>query len=40
MRELLRLGADVEVVAPAELRRAMADTIGALARAYGLTGPV
>ncbi|MFJ2592452.1 helix-turn-helix transcriptional regulator [Streptomyces erythrochromogenes] len=36
--ELLRLGADVEVVAPAELRRAMADTVGALARAYGVTG--
>ncbi|MFD6230260.1 helix-turn-helix transcriptional regulator [Streptomyces sp. NPDC060232] len=37
--ELLRLGTDVEVLAPAELRRAMADTVGALARAYGLTGP-
>ncbi|MFD9077455.1 helix-turn-helix transcriptional regulator [Streptomyces erythrochromogenes] len=36
--ELLRLGADVEVVAPAGLRRAMADTVGALARAYGVTG--
>ncbi|THA76256.1 WYL domain-containing protein [Streptomyces sp. A0592] len=36
--EWLRLGADVEVVAPAELRRAMADTVGALARAYGVTG--
>ncbi|MFE7096139.1 helix-turn-helix transcriptional regulator [Streptomyces erythrochromogenes] len=36
--ELLRLGADVEVVAPAALRRAMADTVGALARAYGVTG--
>ncbi|MFE2124761.1 helix-turn-helix transcriptional regulator [Streptomyces amritsarensis] len=36
--ELLRLGTDVEVVAPAELRRAMADTVGALARAYGVTG--
>ncbi|MFF9978666.1 helix-turn-helix transcriptional regulator [Streptomyces erythrochromogenes] len=35
--ELLRLGADVEVIAPAELRRAMADTVGALARAYGVT---
>ncbi|MGY1582664.1 helix-turn-helix transcriptional regulator [Streptomyces sp. MN13] len=33
--ELLRLGVDVEVVAPAELRRAMADTVGVLARAYG-----
>ncbi|MFE2560747.1 helix-turn-helix transcriptional regulator [Streptomyces sp. NPDC059352] len=33
--ELLRLGADVEVVAPAELRRTMADTVGVLARAYG-----
>ncbi|MFE0583334.1 helix-turn-helix transcriptional regulator [Streptomyces sp. NPDC058874] len=37
--ELLRLGADVEVVAPAELRRAMTDTVGSLARTYGLTGP-
>ncbi|CCK32393.1 helix-turn-helix type 11 domain-containing protein [Streptomyces davaonensis JCM 4913] len=34
--ELLRLGVDVEVVAPAELRRAMADTVQVLARAYGL----
>ncbi|WP_404816963.1 helix-turn-helix transcriptional regulator [Streptomyces thermolineatus] len=34
--ELLRLGADVVVVAPAELRRAMAATVGVLARAYGL----
>ncbi|CAL9597755.1 hypothetical protein SUDANB105_05357 [Streptomyces sp. enrichment culture] len=33
--ELLRLGVDVEVVAPAGLRRAMADTVGVLARAYG-----
>ncbi|MGW0185400.1 HTH domain-containing protein [Streptomyces sp. NPDC003362] len=33
--ELLRLGVDVEVVAPAELRRAMADIVGVLARAYG-----
>ncbi|MCL7377643.1 YafY family protein [Streptomyces sp. 35G-GA-8] len=33
--ELLRLGVDVEVVAPPELRRAMADTVGVLARAYG-----
>ncbi|MGW2117462.1 helix-turn-helix transcriptional regulator [Streptomyces zhihengii] len=33
--ELLRLGADVVVVGPPELRRAMADTVGALARAYG-----
>lgn len=33
--ELLRLGIDVEVVAPPELRRAMADTIGVLARSYG-----
>ncbi|MEU0395751.1 WYL domain-containing protein [Streptomyces sp. NPDC006208] len=32
--ELLRLGIDVEVIAPAELRQAMADTVGALARAY------
>ncbi|MDG9720015.1 YafY family protein [Streptomyces sp. DH24] len=36
--ELLRLGTDVEVVAPAELRRAMADTVGALARTYGRAG--
>ncbi|MFD3533683.1 helix-turn-helix transcriptional regulator [Streptomyces sp. NPDC058664] len=34
--ELLRLGADVEVVSPPELRRAMAATVEALARAYGL----
>ncbi|MBC9729323.1 YafY family protein [Streptomyces sp. TRM68367] len=34
--ELLRLGIDVEVVAPAELRQAMAATVGVLARAYGL----
>ncbi|MFJ4467850.1 helix-turn-helix transcriptional regulator [Streptomyces sp. NPDC089424] len=34
--ELLRLGADVEVVAPAELRRCMADAVGALAVAYGV----
>ncbi|MEU0936786.1 WYL domain-containing protein [Embleya sp. NPDC005971] len=34
--ELLRLGIDVEVVAPDELRRAMADKVGVLARAYGL----
>ncbi|MFF0165315.1 helix-turn-helix transcriptional regulator [Streptomyces prasinus] len=33
--ELLRLGIDVEVVAPVELRRAMADAVGILARAYG-----
>ncbi|MGW6568067.1 helix-turn-helix transcriptional regulator [Streptomyces sp. NPDC054975] len=32
--ELLRLGADVQVVAPAELRQAMASTVEALARAY------
>lgn len=32
--ELLRLGVDVEVVAPAELRRAMADTVNALAGTY------
>ncbi|MFG2298940.1 helix-turn-helix transcriptional regulator [Streptomyces sp. NPDC048603] len=36
--ELLRLGVDVEVVAPAELRRAMADTVGTLARTYGSAG--
>ncbi|MEV4680476.1 helix-turn-helix transcriptional regulator [Streptomyces kurssanovii] len=34
--ELLRLGTDVEVVAPAGLREAMATTVGALARAYGV----
>ncbi|MFH8370503.1 helix-turn-helix transcriptional regulator [Streptomyces sp. NPDC018031] len=34
--ELLRLGVDVEVVAPAELREAMAATVGVLARAYGV----
>ncbi|MFE0130940.1 helix-turn-helix transcriptional regulator [Streptomyces sp. NPDC059037] len=34
--ELLRLGVDVEVVAPAELRRAMADTVDVLARTYGI----
>jgi predicted DNA-binding transcriptional regulator YafY len=34
--ELLRLGADVEVVAPAELRQAMAATVEVLARAYEL----
>ncbi|MEV8020271.1 WYL domain-containing protein [Streptomyces sp. NPDC086554] len=34
--ELLRLGVDVEVVAPAELRQAMADTVAVLARAYGV----
>ncbi|MBH5336181.1 WYL domain-containing protein [Streptomyces pactum] len=33
--ELLRLGVDVEVVAPAGLRRAMTATVTALARAYG-----
>lgn len=32
--ELLRLGVDVEVVAPAELRQAMAATVEVLARAY------
>ncbi|MEU2154749.1 WYL domain-containing protein [Streptomyces sp. NPDC019396] len=32
--ELLRLGVDVEVIAPAELRLTMAETIGVLARAY------
>ncbi|MEW2487465.1 WYL domain-containing protein [Streptomyces sp. NPDC048411] len=33
--ELLRLGIDVEVVAPEELRRAMADAVCVLARTYG-----
>ncbi|MFJ2651850.1 helix-turn-helix transcriptional regulator [Streptomyces sp. NPDC087420] len=37
--ELLRLGVDVEVVAPEELRRAMADAVGVLARTYGHLGP-
>ncbi|ARX81410.1 transcriptional regulator [Streptomyces alboflavus] len=37
--ELLRLGVDVEVVAPAGLRRAMAATVGALARTYGAGSP-
>ncbi|MER6346571.1 helix-turn-helix transcriptional regulator [Streptomyces sp. NPDC001595] len=37
--ELLRLGVDVEVVAPTELRQAMADTIRVLARAYGCGCP-
>ncbi|AWW43350.1 helix-turn-helix transcriptional regulator [Streptomyces cadmiisoli] len=34
--ELLRLGIDVEVVSPVDLREAMAATVGVLARAYGL----
>ncbi|MFD9030944.1 helix-turn-helix transcriptional regulator [Streptomyces sp. NPDC059567] len=34
--ELLRLGIDVEVVAPPELRQAMAATVGVLSRTYGL----
>ncbi|MGW3656327.1 helix-turn-helix transcriptional regulator [Streptomyces sp. NPDC005151] len=33
--ELLRLGIDVEVVAPEELRQVMADAVGVLARTYG-----
>ncbi|AZM54033.1 transcriptional regulator [Streptomyces sp. WAC 01529] len=33
--ELLRLGADVEVIAPPELRRAMAATVTTLAKTYG-----
>ncbi|MYV58103.1 WYL domain-containing protein [Streptomyces sp. SID3212] len=37
--ELLRLGTDVEVVGPEELRRAMADAARALARTYGDVGP-
>ncbi|MFE6850173.1 helix-turn-helix transcriptional regulator [Streptomyces sp. NPDC057674] len=37
--ELLRLGTDVEVVAPEELRRAMADTVHALARTYTAVCP-
>ncbi|WP_455432315.1 WCX domain-containing protein [Streptomyces lasiicapitis] len=36
--ELLRLGIDVEVVAPPELRRAMAGTVAAPARTYGVGG--
>ncbi|MES4901337.1 MULTISPECIES: WYL domain-containing protein [unclassified Streptomyces] len=34
--ELLRLGIDVEVVAPADLRQAMAAIVGVLAQAYGV----
>ncbi|WP_431772508.1 helix-turn-helix transcriptional regulator [Streptomyces cucumeris] len=34
--ELLRLGLDVEVVSPAELRQTMTVTVGVLARAYGV----
>ncbi|WP_432039268.1 helix-turn-helix transcriptional regulator [Streptomyces cucumeris] len=34
--ELLRLGLDVEVVSPTELRQTMTVTVGALARAYGV----
>lgn len=34
-RDLLRLGADVEVLAPEPLRRAMSETVAALARRYG-----
>lgn len=37
--ELLRLGIDVEVVAPQELRQAMAATVHALARTYGHIAP-
>ncbi|MFE4537987.1 helix-turn-helix transcriptional regulator [Streptomyces scopuliridis] len=37
--ELLRLGIDVEVVAPEELRRAMADAVCVLARTYGRICP-
>ncbi|MFF8614920.1 helix-turn-helix transcriptional regulator [Streptomyces sp. NPDC015350] len=37
--ELLRLGGDVEVVAPAELRRAMTAVVGVLARTYGSPEP-
>lgn len=36
--ELLRLGVDVEVVAPPELRRAMAATVETLAGVYGSAG--
>jgi predicted DNA-binding transcriptional regulator YafY len=36
-QELLRLGAEVEVTAPVELRRAMATTVAALAHRYGVT---
>ncbi|MFD7438243.1 WYL domain-containing protein [Streptomyces sp. NPDC059861] len=35
--ELLRLGVDVEVVAPAELRQGIAETVGVLAGTYGVT---
>ncbi|CAM5467529.1 helix-turn-helix transcriptional regulator [Streptomyces narbonensis] len=37
--ELLRLGVDVEVVAPEELRRAMAEAVRALAGTYGAGSP-
>ncbi|MGW0816470.1 hypothetical protein ACWD00_24945 [Streptomyces viridiviolaceus] len=33
---MLRLGGDVEVIAPPELRQAMAATVETLARAYEL----
>jgi hypothetical protein len=35
-QELLRLSADVEVIGPAGLRRAMAATVAELARRYAL----
>jgi predicted DNA-binding transcriptional regulator YafY len=35
-QELLRLGAEVEVIEPAELREAMATTVAELARRYGV----
>ncbi|HET9143304.1 YafY family protein [Actinophytocola sp.] len=38
VRELLRLGGDVEVLGPAELRDRMIDTIVALTQRYGITG--
>ncbi|MFG1853603.1 helix-turn-helix transcriptional regulator [Actinomadura geliboluensis] len=36
VRELLRLGADVQVLAPAELRSRMAETVAAMSRHYNL----
>lgn len=40
VRELLLLGADVQVLAPAELRSRMAETVAAMSRHYNLGNPV
>ncbi len=40
VRELLRLGADAQVLAPAELRSRMAETVAAMSRHYNLGNPV